>query len=341
MVNKMKLKSLFFFLLLLCLSFNTAIANTKTSSIKQRQYIACGISQDHKSLAYKKNGQWHGFDADICRAIASAFLDNPERFKLIPVSRNNIGKALNSGQIDIMLGNSSLSSSEEVSLYVTPVDTLYYDRQIFAAREKRTAQSMRDFEGSKVCVMRDSTASIFLDEYNQKHALGFKILQMPSLISLKEAFYTNRCELISDSEIYLKHIISDVKTSNPAEILPEEIAYIPIKAYTAGNNPNLNIAMRWIINALKLADTANISSQNITTFLASKNPSVQNLLGIEPKTWQKLHLEPEWVQNYIPIFGNYQQILDRNIGALSKLNIDIKQNNMIEKGGFLISQPFI
>ena len=196
MVNKMNLKPLFLGLLLSGLLFYTPDTSAK-DQINQRQYVACGISQDYKSLAYKQDNHWYGFDADICRAIAAAFLGDPERFKLIPVKKENIGQALNSAQIDIMLGNSSFSASEEAKFFVTPVDTLYYDRQIFASRQTKNATSMHDYKNTKVCVLRNSNASAFLNEYNQKYALGFKILEMPSLIALKEAFYINRCEFYS------------------------------------------------------------------------------------------------------------------------------------------------
>lgn len=341
MVNKMKLKFLFLGLFIATFAFEAISADFGTSAIKRRQHIACGINSEYKSLAYKQNGRWQGFDADICRAIAAAFLDDAEKFKLVAVKKEDIGKALNSGKIDVILGHSSLSSTDEAELYVTPIDTLYFDRQIFASRQEKDASSMRDFAGAKVCVLRNSSALTSLSEYNQKYALGFKILQLPSLASAKEAFYLKRCDLITGSEIFIKNIVAELRSGEPAQILPEEISYQPIKAYTAGSSPTLNIAMRWIINALKLAYASDITSQNISTFNATKSPSLQNLLGLTPKAWQKLNLEPEWVKDYIPIYGNYQQILDRNIGKDSALQLNMKQNDLIEKGGFLSSQPFI
>ena len=341
MVNKMNLRLLFLALSLASLAANASAADMGTTIMKRRQYIACGTDSEYRSLAYKQDGRWKGFDADICRAVAAAVLDNPERIKLIPVKKEDIGKALNSGKIDIMLGHSSLSSTDEAKLYVTPVDTLYFDRQIFASRQLSDAKSMRDFAGKKVCVLRNSSSAAFLNEYNQKYALGFKILEMPSLTAAKEAFYLKRCDLITGSEIYIKTIVADLQAKEPAEILPEEIAYLPIKAYSAGSSPTLNIAMRWIINALKLAYSSDITSQNINTFKATKSQSLQNLLGFKPKAWQKLGLEPEWVRDYISVYGNYQQILERNIGKESSLQLSIKQNDLIEKGGFLAAQPFI
>ncbi|MBE6467661.1 MAG: transporter substrate-binding domain-containing protein [Alphaproteobacteria bacterium] len=341
MVKKMKLKFLFLILSLLIFTNKSYAGDLTVNDIKSRQIVVCGTSSDYRSLAYKKNDRLEGFDADICRAFATAIFGNSENFKLVYIKRKNIGKALNSGKIDIMLGHTSLSSNEEVSQNVLPVDTLYYDKQVFVSRIQTKATSMNEFAKNKVCVLKNSNAAIFAKEYNNKHALGFNIIEFPDLAALKEAFYTNRCELASDSEIFINDFVRNIKTDNPTQILPETITYIPIKAYTAGNSTQLNTAFRWIINALKLAYSNGITAQTIETFTSSRSSSIQNLLGINPKSWMSMGLLPEWVKDYINTSGNYMQVMDRNIGKSSKLEIDNPQNELIENGGLLVVQPFI
>lgn len=341
MVKKMSLKFLF-----LCLSaiFFSNVAEAREISlndIKARQYVVCGTSPEYAFLAHNQNNRLEGLDADLCRAIATAVFNDSENFKIIPVNRKDIGKALNSGKIDIMFGHTSLSAAEEASLKVLPIETLYYDKQIFISRVQTDATSMNEFAGSKVCALKNSNSSSFVNEYNHKHALNLKILEFPTLNSLKEGFYTNRCELASDSEIFINDFAKNIKTSSPTQILPEVVAYIPIRAYTAGNAPQINTAFRWIINALKLAYSADITSHTIETNFATKSLSLQNLLGIKQKAWNVLGLHHDWVISYITKIGNYKHILDKNIGKASPLNIENPQNDIIEKGGLLVVQPFI
>jgi general L-amino acid transport system substrate-binding protein len=337
----MKLKFLFLSFILIIASNNSFARNFTINDIKSRQTVVCGTSSDYKSLAHKQDNRIEGFDADICRAFASAIFGNSENFKLLYIKRKDIGEALNSGKIDVMLGHISLSSTEEVTQNVIPVDTMYYDKQVFVSRVETEATSMNEFAKNKVCVLKNSNVAIFANEYNNKHALGFNIIEFPNLASLKEAFYTNRCELASDSEIFINDFVKNIKTNNPTQILPETIAYIPIKSYTAGNSSQLNTAFRWIINALKLAYSSGIISQNIDTYTATKSSSIQNLLGINPKSWITMGLFPEWVKDYINTSGNYMQVIDRNIGKSSKLGINNPQNELIENGGLLVVQPFI
>ncbi len=341
MVNKMNLKisSIALFFITFCTYVHAS--DLGMDIIKHRGYVSCGISEDYKALANKIENHWQGFDVDICRAIATAIIGNADSFKLINVKKEKIGEALNSGTIDIMLGHNSLSAAEELKMYINPLDILFFDRQIFTARQSTNASSMRDFAGLKVCVLRNSMYSIFLHEYNQKYALGFKILEMPSLSSVKEGFYLKRCDLASGDEIFIKSITKELKSEDTAQLLPEEIAYIPIKAYSAGNNPTLTIALRWIINGLKLAYASDISSQTIDTFNATKSQSIKNLLGYNDKAWKTLKVDPEWIKSYIKEYGNYQQILEKNIGKISPLELNIKQNDLVEKGGLISYVPFI
>ena len=341
MVKKMKLKFLFLSICAIFLSFNAQSKEILLNNIKARQHVVCGTSSDYTSLAYKQNNRFEGFDADICRAFSMAIFGDSENFKILPIKRNDIGKALNSGKIDIMLGQQSLSSTDEANFNILSVDTLYYDKQIFISRYQTEATTMSEFAQKKVCVLKDSNASNFLNEYNQKNALGLKILEFYSLQALKEGFYTNRCDLATDSEIFIKDLVQNIKTKQPSKILPEIIAYVPIRAYTAGNAPQINIAFKWIINALKLAYATDITTQNIDTHYATKSPSIQNLLGINPKAWNVLNLYSDWVKKYIKTVGNYKYILEKNFGSLSKLNIENPQNDLIEKGGLFMAQPFI
>lgn len=340
LVNKMNLKTLFISLLFCATTFQ-AQAATDISKIRTRNYVACGTNNSYPFLATKQQDSWQGFDADICRAFSFAVFGTADKFKLINIKNSQIGQALSSGQIDIMLGNTSLSAEQEIALKVMPVATLYYDRQIFASRTPTNATSMTEFTGSKVCVLRNSAFVTYLTEYNLKHALDFKLLEMPSTESIKSAFFTNRCPLVSASEIFIKTSILTIQSSQPPQILPEQISFTPLKAYISQDNPNFSRTAYWILNALKLAAQFDITSQNINTFAATKNRSLQNLLGYSPELWKSMGLYEQWAQKYISLFGNYEQILDKHIGASSTLNMILEQNKLTSDGGLLKVEPFI
>ena len=341
MINKMILKSFLYLFFALFITPTALAADVGNVLIQQRNHVVCGIDREYKTLAYQKDGSWRGLDADICRAIAAAVIGDAESFKLFPVTKENIGGALNSGKIDIMLGHQTLSAGEEARQNIIPVDTLYFDKIIFASRRTTDAKSMRDFADARVCVLRNSNDLSLLKAYIEKHALPLKPLEMPSLPSLKEAFYLKRCDLVTGNEIFIKSIIQDLKSEDQPEILPEQLGILPIKAYSSPLSPRLNTSFRWIINALKLAAAEDISQQNIDTFKASKNKSVRNLLGLDPELWKKMGLSTNWAAEYIKTYGNYSHLLEQSFPMNSSSKTDFIPNIPLDKGGLITSIPFI
>ncbi len=311
--------------------------------IRSRGYVICGTDLSSKTLAYKdEDGIWAGIDADICRNFAAAVLGNDEAFRLKDVSADQAAQALNSNQIDIMLGNSTLSARQEASSPAAAMDVLYYDKQVFAARNDSNASSMEAFKGAKVCVQDKSVDLASLNEYNHKYAMEFNILTFPNMNAAKQAFYLNRCPLIAGSEIYLKGLSRNlVLKNNTITVLPEIIAYRPIYAYSAKSNPSLRIIGKWILNAPKLAEQQGITSKNSEAFIGVRDSSLQNLLGLDAGLWQAFGLKPDWAGKALKLRGNFGEMFERNLGKDSPLQIERDKNYLIEKGGLINALPFI
>ncbi len=340
----MKLKT--FFLCLLCgLNALPALgSDTGLRYIKNRGKVICGTDMSTKTLAYTDGEKIRrGIDADVCRMFALAVFGNGESFVLKNVPADKINKALANNQIDFMLGNTTSSAETEISSRISPVEILYYDKQVFAVGQpERQASSMEDFRGSKVCVLKNSPYEENLREYNHRYGLEFKLLTFPSLQTLREAFYLKRCDLITGSQIYLRGLaVSPVVQSAQISVLPEEIALMPVYAYADRGNPTLKTIGKWIINAIKLAETLEITSKDIDSVIGVRDPSVANLLGLNQKLWKKFGLQPQWVKQYIKDYGNYGEVFERNLGNASSLHIERDKNYPWNRGGMITALPFI
>lgn len=337
----MSLKTGLFTALLMSLIASANAADIGFSAIKQRHRIICGVDVDYPYLAKKQDKDIVGFDADMCRAFASSILQDADSFTLLPVKSDKIGEALTSGKIDVMLGHNELSSLSEAQNYIIPIDMVYYDRLIFAARHKKQgATSMKDYAGAKVCVMDNSPAYDYLVRYNIKYALGFNYIKFPYSAAVKEAFYLRRCELLAGDEVFVTSAVKDLH-NDEASVLPEEFGISVVKYYVSAANNTLAIALRSVINALKMAGQMDINSTNIMTFKSDATPSVQNMMGIDADYWQKLGLSPDWLNKYIETYGNYNDLIERGFGSLSPLNIDSRINQPYSQGGMITSRPLL
>ena len=338
----MKFSAIFFSLLLFA-AFPARAEDAGLRFIKSRGYIICGTDLSSQTLAYKdEDGIWAGIDADICRNFAAAIFGNDENFRLKDIPSNQAATALDRNQADIMLGNLTLSARQEITSPAAAMDTLYYDRQVFASRRETDATSMEAFKGAKVCVLDKSVDMANLNEYNHKYAMEFKMLAFPNMNAAKQAFYLNRCDLISGSEVYLRGLSKNlVSKNNTVKILPEVIAYRPIYAYSAKSNPSLRIIGKWILNAPKLAEQQGIDSKNSDAFIGVRDSSLKNLLGLDDRLWKAFGLQPDWVGKMLKQRGNFGETYERNLGSESPLQIERDKNYLIEKGGLISAQPFI
>lgn len=340
----MKFKFLAAFIFSFLASANSFAADAGLRYIKTRGVVRCGSDVSSQTYAYKDNdGYWRGIDADLCRVIAEAVLGDKERFEIINVSNNLVSKSLTTNKIDFMLSGAPYAAGSEISSQATPVDVLYYDKQMFLARGADEAGSMEDYRGQKVCVVNNSEDLYNLEEYNARYNLELKPLLFASSLRAKEAFLLNRCPLLTGNALYLTNVlksagVKDTKTM----VLPEVISVKPVYAFASKNNNALRITGKWIWNALKLAEERGIDSSNIDIYIGVEDTSTKNLLGVDEKLWNRFKVShPQWVRKALKDIGNYGEIYEKNLGKDSEFKLEREQNKLLRNGGLIIPQPFL
>ena len=98
--------------------------------------------------------------------------------------------------------------------------------------------------------------------------------------------------------------------------------------------------VKWTVNALINAEEFGITQANVDAALASPNPEVQRLLGVDPANVTGIGLPADAFYQAIKAVGNYGEIYDRNIGADSIFDIPRGLNAQYYDGGLLYGIPF-
>jgi len=342
LVNKMKLNSLFFSVFLSCFVYSglAMSADTGVSNIQNRGTVYCGTNKNHQDLAYKDkdDGLWHGFDAAVCRALAAALLGNKERFEMKPMRIEDSPKALENGTIDVMLGEFSLPAQTEILTNAMNVDILYYEKVMLLAHKIENATSLEAYKDAKICLVRSSIDTYYLNNFNYKYKLNLKPLYFATRQQATEAFYLNRCLLLPGSSNELKTILNTkFKGKDYVELLPEVIGLRPVYLMVDKSSPNLGITAKWILNALRLAEIYDINSNNLPMMLSDKDPSVQNLLGNQTSLWEKFNVYPTWMRKFISEEGNFGEMYQRHLGPGTALDLD----TISPERGLAMPKPFI
>src|SRR5262249_16422797 len=153
------------FALLLAVAAHNASAQT-LKAVKDRGILNCGANGTLAGFGLPDaKGKWTGLDVDFCKAIAAAVLKDAEKVKFVPLSAKDRFTALQSGEIDVLAGNTTWTSSRDTSLGLNFTGVNYYDGQGFMVRKTLKVNSALELNGAAVCVQQGTTTELNLADF--------------------------------------------------------------------------------------------------------------------------------------------------------------------------------
>ena len=318
-----------------------ASAGPVLDAVKQRGSIQCGANQGLAGFGSPNDkGEWSGLDVDFCRALAAAVFGDATKVKFTPLSAKERFTALQSGEVDVLARNTTISLSRDTGLGMDFVGVNYYDGQGFMVRESLGVKSAKELGGASICVQTGTTTELNLTDYFRSNNLELKPIVFEKADESRLAYDEGRCDAFTTDASGLAAERSVLK--NPAEhiILPEIISKEPLgPAVRHGDQEWADIA-RWTLNAMIIAEEFGITSANVDQVKAeSQNPEIRRMLGVEGDMGQQLKLNPDWAYQIIKQVGNYGESFERNVGEKTPLRLARGLNQLWSKGGLLYAPP--
>ena len=78
--------------------------------VKKRGQLICGVNVGLGGFSLPDSqGKWKGLDVDMCGAVAAAVLGDATKTKFVPLSAQQRFLALQSGEIDVLVRNSTIT----------------------------------------------------------------------------------------------------------------------------------------------------------------------------------------------------------------------------------------
>src|ERR671913_251481 len=94
-----------------------ASAQPTLQSVKQKGFLTCGSNTGLAGFGLPDTqGNWTGLDVDFCRAIAAAIFNDPTKVRFIPLSAKDRFTALQSGEVDVLVRNTTWTMSRDTQL---------------------------------------------------------------------------------------------------------------------------------------------------------------------------------------------------------------------------------
>ncbi|MEY2804696.1 MAG: hypothetical protein RL657_2032 [Pseudomonadota bacterium] len=319
-----------------------AWAGKTLDQIKQKDQLTCGVSTGVAGFsAADSQGKWNGMDVDVCKAIAAAVLGSPDKVRYVPLSAAQRFTALQSGEIDVLSRNTTVTLSRDTALGLSLTAVLFYDGQGFMVPAKSGIKSAKQLKNATVCVQSGTTTEKNLSDFSRAHKLGIKPVVFEKLDASNAAYFSGRCQAYSTDASGLASIRSR-EAKNPKEhvILPDLISKEPLGPMVRKGDDEWLAIVRWTVHGLIEAEEQGIGSDNWSKLLAeSTDPVVMRLLGKGEDLGKMLGLDKEWLQRAIAAVGNYGEIFERNVGEKTPVGLKRGNNALWTQGGLLYAMP--
>jgi general L-amino acid transport system substrate-binding protein len=312
--------------------------------VKAKGFVQCGVNTGLAGFAAPNDkGEWSGFDVDICRAVAAAIFDDPNKVKYTPTTAKERFTALQSGEVDLLSRNTTWTLSRDTQLGFNFAGVNYYDGQGFMINAKKLpgVNSALQLSGASVCVQTGTTTELNLADYFRANNMQYNPVVFEKLEEVNAAYDSGRCDVYTTDQSGLYSIRLTLSSPDDHVVLPEIISKEPLGPAVRHGDDQWYDIVKWTLNAMIIAEELGITQANVEEMKNSDNPEIRRVLGVEAesKMGAALGLTEDWVVRIVKHVGNYGESFERNIGSGSPLKIARGLNQLWTKGGILYAPP--
>lgn len=334
--------SRFSLLALALAAVTTAHAGKTLDTIKQRDQITVGISSGVPGFsAADSQGQWKGLDVDVGKAIAAALLGDAKKVKWVPLASQQRFTALQSGEVDVLSRNTSVTLTRDASMGLAFTAIVFYDGQGFMVPAKTKVQSAKQLKGATVCVQSGTTSEKNLTDFSRTNQLNLKPLVFDKFDAANAAYFAGRCQAYTTDASGLASVrAKEAKDTKQHVILPDLISKEPLGPLVRRGDDEWLAIVRWVVYGLIEAEENGITQANVDKLKAeTTDPVVGRLLGKTEDTGKLLGLDKEWLVRAIKAVGNYGEMYERNVGEKTSVDLPRGKNKLWNQGGLLYALP--
>ena len=317
-----------------------SVRATTLDTVKQRGTLNCGVNAGLPGFSQSDgNGNWRGIDVDYCRAIAAAVLGDPTRVTYFPTPRLERFADLRSGAIDVLIRNTTWTSERDSPGDFSFVGVNYYDGQGFMVKVARGVKSIKDLNGTTICVGTGTTSELNLADYFRSHNISYQPLKFPTHDETVQAYLAGRCDAYTADASSLYSVRVEQARPKDHVVLPEIISKEPLGPLVRQDDPHWFTVVKWVHFTLLNAEEVDITQANVAEKANSADPYVRRLLGAEGDFGTRLGLDNAFAVKVIKAVGNYGEVFERNVGVGSRLKIDRGLNKLWSNGGLQYAPP--
>ena len=321
-------------------------------TVLDRGTVRCGVNNTVPGFGFETaEGQIEGFDIDFCKAIAAAVFatDDPQEdteYELIPIDADARFNALRAGEFDVLVRNTTWTSSRDGAEGVSFAHPNFYDGQAILAPANQFG-SLEELDGATICVSTGTTTELNLADYFAAQDLTFEPVSLEDYEVIFEAFSAGRCDAVTGDRSALAGLLPLWEEEVPnLTIFDDVISKEPLAPGVLDGDDEWFDVVNMVVNGIILAEELGVSSQNVDQEIQGpSDPFVGALLGVPVEEGEEVGLgfdpglgvEATFMQSVLGAVGNYADIWDRH---LTPLGHERGINALWTDGGIQYAIPF-
>jgi len=326
-----------------------AASGSMLQTVQDRGTLNCGVNDAVPGFGFTDaDGNFSGFDVDYCRAVAAAVLGDAEAVTYRPLTAQQRFTALQSGEIDVLIRNTTFTASRDGREGATFLTTTFYDGQGMMVLADSGITSIDDMADLSVCVLSGTTTELNLAA--RFGSTPFTPRTFAANDQLQAAFVAGQCDGWTSDKSQLSGVRSSFPESEGGPealvILDETFSKEPLGPVVVDGDTQWAQVINWVVLATITGEEWDLTSANVASY-DGDDTGIRRFLGLEIETDDGtttfdpgLGLPADFATQVISQVGNYGEIFDRNVGPNTALGLPRGVNSLWTDGGLLYSPPY-
>ncbi len=287
----------------------------RLAQVQDRGHLICASRNDVPGYgALDDAGRNVGFDIDLCRAVATAVLGDPEAIEIQYITAAERGPTIQSGEVDLLVRTVTWTTSRDAQ-WGNYAQTMFYDGQGFMVPANLGVTSAYELSGAAVCVTSGTTTELNMADFFRQNNLEYNPNVFEDTDVVLDAYESGQCDVFTNDRSQLAALRTALPNPDDHVILPETISEEPLGPVVPHGDDQWFDIVKTVMSGLIYAEAYGINSGNVGSVASGDNVKAKRLLGTEGTIGQEaLGLDATFMQDVIEAVGNYGEIYDRNLG---------------------------
>ncbi len=167
----------------------------RLAAVQDAGVIKCGSNDALPGFGVIDSaGDYSGFDIDFCRVVAAGILGDADAVEYVPLTADARFPALQSGEVDLIIRNTTWTASRDGGQGGNFLFTTFYDGQGVMVPESSGITDLEGLDDATICVLSGTTTELNLSSVFTARGIPFNPSVYDDNTTLQPAYEQGQCE---------------------------------------------------------------------------------------------------------------------------------------------------